>query len=163
MKLIGIVCAFLICTNLLAQQENKGQDSRIFYNIEEALQTPKAVFKLYIEHDNLKQLPERITEFKELRELQLGGNPDLDWTLVFELLVQLPQLEKLSLSENKMTALPKSITQLMKLKILTLVDNPNLDWEKTFEYLKALPNLEVLDIGNNKIKDLPSNLSLIHI
>ena len=141
-----------------AQQGNGDYTARIFYDVEEALQTPKEVFKLHLDHSQLAKISPNIVKFQNLRDLQLGGNPDLNWVKTFELLAQLPNLEKLSLSENNLEVLPATIRQMSALEELVLVGNPQLNWWVTFSHLAALPNLSKLDIGNNKIKDLPANI-----
>ena len=104
---VSITLWLLLSSVLVFGQYGNGElDSRVYYDISEALQTPKAVTKLYLDHHNLKSLSPNIVKFQNLRELKLGGNDQMDWDAAFELLVQLPQLEKLSLSENRIRKIP---------------------------------------------------------
>ena len=79
MKIVILLLALLSSPAIRGQYGHGGQSARIFYDIKEALQTPKEVLKLYLDHHDLEKLPPNIVKFQNLRELQLGGNTELDW------------------------------------------------------------------------------------
>lgn len=101
---------------------------------------------------NLKQLPECIGEFKQLRVLEL----DCLLTSLPNNIGQLSNLIKLDLQFNNLASLPESIGNLSNLQTLNLFNNS----------LTSLPNsignltkLQTLVLGFNQLTSLPTSFS----
>jgi hypothetical protein len=133
--------------------------------------------ELYLEDNNLTQLPKSIGRLTNLETLGLYDN---DLTSLPESFGQLTKLRVLNLGDNKLTSLPEStesIGKLTKLQFLNLGYNkltslPN--WigklkklEKLYlsgnkltslpESIGNLTNLETLELENNNLTSLPEN------
>ena len=102
---------------------------------------------------NLKQLPECIGEFKQLRVLEL----DCLLTSLPNNIGELSNLIKLDLQFNNLASLPESIGNLSNLQTLNLFNNS----------LTSLPNsignltkLQTLVLGFNQLTSLPTSFSV---
>jgi Leucine-rich repeat (LRR) protein len=104
---------------------------------------------------NLKVISTDIIKLINLRELNIGGNPELDLKNTFMLLATLKSLEYLSIEDNKLKNIPKEISQLINIKHLNASGNK---LKKLPSEICSLSNLEVLYIYSNRIKRLPDNL-----
>lgn len=131
------------------------------------------IFNIRIE-GKLKQLPECIGEFKQLRVLEL----DCLLTSLPDSIGQLPNLIKLDLQFNNLESLPESIGNLSNLQVLNLFNNsltslPNSIGNLTklqrlilgFNQLTSLPesfgklsSLKVLELTYNELKSLPESI-----
>ncbi|MCH2044839.1 MAG: hypothetical protein MK212_12040 [Saprospiraceae bacterium] len=104
------------------------------------------VLILELHNNHLRLLPDRISQFTQLKSLSIQDNP-------IEELPDLSNLEKLhtlNLKGNQLKSLPLSLLQLKNLKILNLENNPNLDFESDteliflLEQIRKLPKLKKL-------------------
>ena len=96
----------------------------------------------------------RITEFPNLRSLDLSGN---DSIRNFEFLSGLPKLQKLNLRKMGLTAIPDSVVNLTELTTLFLGSNPI----KSFSILAKLPSLIDLGLANMELREVPSEVCKI--
>lgn len=96
----------------------------------------KNLKSLYLNRNNLKQLPDAIGELQQLEILNLNNN-QLD-SLSPEL-GKLKNLESLSLIYNNIHSLPDAILNLKSLKYLNLCNNP-VSFTERMKITKALPN-----------------------
>lgn len=141
---------------------------------------PLLIKELDLSHKSLKELPALLSEFKNLEEINLSENPDLDLSTSFQLLSRLKKLRSLSLSnmykpipdnistlasleeldleKNNLTSIPQGVKRLNRLQRLTLWDNNinNISLQPG-----DLPNLDEIELGLNKLTTFPGDLSLI--
>ncbi|MEM1323934.1 MAG: leucine-rich repeat domain-containing protein [Bacteroidota bacterium] len=99
------------------------------FNLEMAQRQPHIVTELYIHNRGLRQVPESITGF--------------------------PQLRKLDVSNNRLSELPQALLQLPQLEILVLSHNR---FEQLPSWLHQLPQLKSIDFSYNRLQQLPEVL-----
>src|SRR5688500_12097988 len=118
----------LLCVPLLswAQETDVNTDTlqlpdfrgtRVFKSLNGALQHPDSVIRLDLSKQKLKEVPEEIRKFPNLKELNLSKN---NISELPEWIGDCDSLEILDLSNNKLEVLPPSIGKLSKLGILRL-------------------------------------------
>lgn len=112
---------------------------------------------------DLVEIPGNIISLN-LKHLNLGNNPNLDYKKAFELLSKF-KLESLDLSSGKFTVVPKDITKLSSLKRLDLeLIDGKFNNEASFSILAELPNLEELNIQGNFFGELDESIQkLAHL
>lgn len=127
--------------------------SYIYRSISVAMQNPDKVYILNLSKTKMKEIPEEVFKFRNLRELDLSKNridslPSEIGTLVM--------LRSLNLSSNKLEKLPDEIGQLSSLTYLNLNRNR----------ISALPpaignlsNLEVLELWDNELFGIPDQIA----
>ncbi|MBD2449294.1 leucine-rich repeat domain-containing protein [Nostoc sp. FACHB-152] len=98
----------------------------------------------------LKELPREIFELKSLTWLDISGNSTLN--VLSDAIVNLTNLERLSLSNSQITTLPPHIGQLTHLKTLNLSSNQLNSLPAEIGQLKSL---EILELDNNQLINLP--------
>lgn len=130
-------------------------------DLEATLADPEKVTELILQGKNLKEIPEGLKEFKNLKTLYFEGNPEVDFDVLVSYLAELPNLQELSLAENNLKQLPEGLTKLEKLHSIWLDVNPELDFQQAFSVLKNIPALEELFLNDNQLKNLPENISEI--
>ena len=125
---------------------------RMYKSLNGALQQPDSVIRLDLSKQKLKEVPEEIRKFPNLKELNLSKNNIRELP---EWIAEFKHLEILDLSNNKLEALPASIGQLSKLGILRLNRN-------VIETLPAemglLVNLQVLEMWDNELVAVPEEM-----
>jgi Leucine-rich repeat (LRR) protein len=157
-----------------------GQNEKGSLFSQKELQYPLDVKVLDLSRKSLKELPSTLLEFKNLEEIVLGENPNLDLFGAFQLLSKLKKLkeldlaeandsipynistltyiEKLNLEKNHLTSIPEGVKKLTRLRELSLWDNKI----NTISLQSGdLPNLEEIELGLNKLEIFPDDLSLI--
>lgn len=138
----------------------------LYMNHNEVRQLPedignlKQLRRLYLGYNQLEYLPDSFYELKELRMLNLKRNK---LTSLDEKIGQLYQLVNLDLTRNQLWELPVGISYCRQLKQLLLKTNKlfSLPWQ--LEYLTAL---EELDVAKNQlafIERMPVSLKQLHI
>lgn len=128
-------------------------------DIEEVLgkvATPEKLIVLILDSLQLGKLPVNVRRFKNLKQLSLIHNPDLEWAMVFQQLEALP-LSFLNLQRNNIASLPSTITKLTKLKDLKLSYNKLRD-VRSYTYLSKLPELYAVWLDFNSLTTVPENL-----
>jgi len=146
----------------------------------EELKHPLKVKELDLSHNRLKVLPPELIKFKNLEELDIGENPELDLSASFEILSRfkslkflslsdlnkpipddiskLTSLEELSLGRNDLTSIPEGVKKLTRLRELSL-------WRNNISTISLqpgdLPNLEEIEFMLNKFTAFPDDLSLL--
>jgi len=135
MKKIFTLAVFIIsCTTINAQP------FMTYYSLEMALESPNMVYKLNLQENDLKSLPESIGQLTNLKEMWLLGNSLTDLPESFG---QLTKLTKLDLRNNKFTIIPESIGELKNLTKLYLTGN-RLTKSDINRIKKILPNCEIV-------------------
>ncbi|MCC3410372.1 MAG: leucine-rich repeat domain-containing protein [Microcoleus sp. PH2017_02_FOX_O_A] len=99
--------------------------------------------------NQLTSLPEELRSLANLRSLDLGGNP---FGKMPELLLEMKQLENLSLTCIGLTEIPVKLNQLSNLKELDLGDNQIAEMS---EVLNQMSHLTRLDLDGNQIAQIP--------
>ena len=135
-------------------------------NFEEGLTNPDDVTILYMIGKHLKVLPDEIISFKNLEEIILDENPDLDLNQAFTILSQCEKLKSLSLVECNLNTIPVSIQLLSNLEELDLSDNNITYFPEPIKAMKSLRRLYFFDTKMSELhfssKDLP-NLEYINL
>jgi Leucine-rich repeat (LRR) protein len=128
---------------------------------------------------NLNQLPRDLEKLTNLRNINIGGNPDLDLNKTLTLLAGLPALKSVTLSFNKIKVLPAEIGLLTQVEELILDNNLLKELPKEMSNMKslkrivltnnnftsipkiisALPNIEEVDLANTYEEDLDKSLA----
>jgi Leucine-rich repeat (LRR) protein len=121
--------------------------------------SPEKLAVLILDSLQLSQLPKNLSRFKNLTQLSLVHNPDLDWGIAFQQLENLP-LVFLNLQRNNINSLPTTITKLSKLKDLKLSYNMLKD-EQSYIFLSQLPNLYAVWLDFNELTVVPDNIGLL--
>lgn len=113
-----------------------------------AKENPEEIHSCYLPYLEGTTLGEEILVCKELEELDLSYNPQLDLQMVFEQLEKLPNLKKLILKKNELTTLPEGIGKLKNLRELILSNN---NMEHIFN-LSLASTLKFLDLRDNPVE-----------
>ncbi len=140
-----IVLFFLIYSSSFFAQEKS------YNSIEEGLKSPDDVTILYLIDKHLKFLPDEIISFKNLEEIILDENPDLDLNQAFSILSQCKKLKSLSLGECNLDTIPVSIQLLSTLEELDLSENNISNFP---DAVRTMKNLKRLDFFDNKMSEL---------
>ncbi len=112
---------------------------------EEAIENPNCVQILALTFQNLKSVPEGISQFPNLKELYLSGNQIK--SLPHELFL-CKNLRILHLDENLISAIPENIKNLTALQELNLSQNALRDLPAELFFL---PRITDLNLSNNPI------------
>lgn len=91
-----------------------------FYSLDEAMRQPDKVYKLSLQHQQLKELPPEIIRFQNLQLLNLSHNKLKD---VPESIGSLSRLQVLWLSHNRLNTLPEDMKLLQQLETLYISNN----------------------------------------
>lgn len=158
---------------LLFNFQSFGQENGKFSSLEEALKQKENVIYLDLQNQNLTNIPNQITEFKNLKTLDLSFNkiskidvntkfPNsleillLSNNLLTEFnLIYLENLMSLSLSNNNLKSINENIGKFSKLFQLRLDGNK---LEEIPNSICNLKNLYWLHIDYNQLKTLPKNI-----
>ncbi|MCP5498232.1 MAG: leucine-rich repeat domain-containing protein, partial [Leptospiraceae bacterium] len=108
----------------------------------------------YSIHMEPQKIPKQIWELKNLKWLFLNGNNLKD---IPTLVTNFQKLEVLDLSSNELKKLPEFLTQLKNLLDLNI--SSNFDLLNLPEFIGSFPNLQKLNISSLKIKQLPDTIS----
>ena len=93
--------------------------------------------------NQLKQLPRDIARLKNLKQINLSYNKNINTRQVLSILSRLDQLEILMLAENNIKTLPESIVKMQNLKELHLQFNPINEAERK-NLITLLPNTKII-------------------
>ena len=138
---------FLLIQSFLFSQSISQNERFEFTSYEQGLKSPNKVLYLNLSDENLDTISHEILKFKNLMELDIGINPNLDLKQAFSILGKLKKLEELWLDEANIDSLPKEIIKLSSLKEIWLDDN---QFEEFPKILLELKQLEVVSFFSNK-------------
>lgn len=154
-KRIFLAVCLLLCGIEFSFGQNLGvinDTVYIYRSMNEAMQYPEKVFRLYLIRQKLDSVPPAIFQMTNLRELNLSKNNLEELPSEIGLLTN---LEKLDVSNNKLVHLPKEIGSLQNLISLNLNRNVLEDLPPT---IGQLENLEVLELWDNELRDVPDEI-----
>ncbi|MFI6094879.1 hypothetical protein ACIA8G_04955 [Lentzea sp. NPDC051213] len=133
------------------------------------LASPEEVIELDLADRHLREFPEQLFAFPNLRKLSLAGNDQIDQ--IPERIAELTTLEELDLSGLAVDRLPAAIGRLDNLRVLDVSGNPlpdNLFSMTKLEELRlagvqqlpadafaAMPELRRLDLSGGALTELP--------
>ena len=145
---------FVFCLNgwLLSSFGQVTASDRIYTSLEDALQAhPDSVFHLDLSRSHLKEVPDTIFIFRNLKTLDLSKNKltELPEEMHFE------QLEVLNLTKNKFEKFPEVICRHVELKQLFMGKNK---LEAIPTCIGSLKELVILDLWFNVITDIPDSI-----
>jgi Leucine-rich repeat (LRR) protein len=110
--------------------------------------------KLYLDGNDITELPKGIGELMELQTFWVG---DALLELPQEI-VALTQLEELNLGSTVIKKLPEGIARLRRLRVLDFGGCPELDLAHAFELMKPLKHIQCIKLGNRTLSKLPENI-----
>ncbi|MGB6269874.1 MAG: hypothetical protein WBF67_12785 [Olleya sp.] len=112
---------------------------------------------LKIDSQNLKELPEDLFLFSNLKALDISDNPFTDLEKLMENLTKFPKLELLAMSHCGIVKLPDNISLLKGLLGLSL--DQNIEMVEVNENIGKLIRLRYISFRRNKkLKDLPKSI-----
>ena len=148
--LVSVFCLNL-CGNIILAQDDLAEN-RIYTSVEEALMAdPDSVFHLDLSRSRLKEVPDTILVFHNLRTLDLSKNKltNLPKDMYFK------QLEVLNLTKNKFEGFPPVICKHQQLRQLFMGKNK---LEALPACIGSLTELVVLDLWFNLIIEVPESI-----
>jgi Leucine-rich repeat (LRR) protein/GTPase SAR1 family protein len=104
---------------------------------------------LHVDENRITELPDWLSEFAELSELDVGYN---DLTTIPESFFKLKKLRDLNVRENPLRVVPPVLRHLKNLEILSLHD---CELSSLPEWFGELRKLQFLGLGGNHLTDLP--------
>jgi len=109
---------------------------------------------------SLRTLPDCITKFKSLRQIDISFNDFLNIIATFNILKQLPNLESLDISGiDSLLVIPIEIIEFKKLNTIQLDYLPNIfDYNTSLDRLSLL-KIKSLSLENNRLKSLSPSIS----
>lgn len=167
LEMKGLILLLILPTILCAQPRKN------YNSIEEAIKNPDQVHKLFLNGQNLTQVPPEIAKFKNLDVLDLSDN---HITELPNFLFDLKGLSYLDISDNKLTKISEKIRQFTSLLELYANNNelttlpasiaklPALGIYLSHNKIESIPPemsnmmLEVLDLSHNEIEALPKSI-----
>ncbi|WP_293153341.1 MULTISPECIES: COR domain-containing protein [unclassified Microcoleus] len=109
--------------------------------------------------NQLRTLPEELRSLKNLRSIDLSGNP---FGTIPESLLEMTQLESLNLTSISLTEIPDAIGKLSNLTKLDIsfnqIENILEVLPKLWEILGKLFNLTEVNLGGNQIPEIPDRI-----
>ena len=148
MNRLLIGACLLICLSSRVQS----QVDSTFKSLEEARETPTQVAVLDLSRDRIKEWPDSLWIFPNLRHLDLSHNK---LKSIAPQVKQLTGLKSLDLTANKIDSVPQAVSHLKALEVLRLGNN---EIFHVSEQLAQLSALRVLELWSNNIYYLPASL-----
>jgi Leucine rich repeat len=124
-----------------------------FHSVTDALRDPAHCYELDLANQNLTTLPPGMLRLTRAEQLDLRGNPALNWAESLRLISEMPSVVKLNLMDNDMVHLPAEVGLLANLQYLYL-DNNRL--ESLPPEIGSLAQLTNLSADNNALTALPN-------
>ncbi|MDJ0554367.1 MAG: leucine-rich repeat domain-containing protein [Microcoleaceae cyanobacterium MO_207.B10] len=140
---------FLSLDGELSQLNDDQEITKIFTKIGEL----EYLEKLDLRNNEIKIIPESITNLVNLTHLHLASNK---LTQIPESITNLVNLTHLHLDSNKLTKIPESITNLVNLKTLDFRNN---EIKIIPESITNLVSLTWLSFHNNKLTKIPESIT----
>ena len=140
MKRIQFILAILLlaCPGLALGQRNK------VYKSMKEVRNPDSVYVLKLNYKRLRQIPAKVFEMRNLRELDLGRN-FID-SIPAEI-GRLTRLERFDIRRNRIRTVPPELGRLTNLKYLNLSRNPILELPDELSNLDRLEELVIWCTG----------------
>lgn len=141
----------LLSLQNLRLNDNDYSNLSVLSSIVDTLQNMNLT-RLSLDNCQLTGLPSNFSNLTTLEILNIGNNPNLvasEW----EIIGQLPALQRIDALYSGLTDLPQSIVNSTTLRTLDLRHN---NLYPIPEHIKSIPNLEYLDLGFNGITALPA-------
>lgn len=125
--LLSLPLLFLFVSSSFAQTDSLGVDpakvlsperlasERMFYSIEDAMKEPGNVYKLSLQNQKLKSIPQDVFMLPNLHVLDLSNNR---LKYIPDQIRELPYLQSLNLYNNKINYLPNGMQDLSQLRVL---------------------------------------------
>lgn len=170
-SLIALACLVFAAANTLATAQTDSlvfpafepleaggtgwERAPLYSSLKEALavEDPRTIYRLDLSRNRLKEVPESLARFTELRELRLDRNKLTELPAFLSTFVH---LEVFSAEENALTAFPEAVWSWPRIRELHLGDN----WIEAIPLnIDACANLEVLGLWSNVIGTFPASLS----
>jgi len=117
--------------------------------IPEAIASFSQLRVLYLSNNQLKEIPETIASLTQLRVLNLSNNQLKE---ISETIASLTQLKELNLSYNQLQEIPEVIASLTQLKELNLSYN---QLKEILETIASLTQLKWLNLSYNQLQEIP--------
>ncbi|WP_430462213.1 COR domain-containing protein [Thalassolituus sp. LLYu03] len=114
----------------------------------------KELKELYIEHNDLEEIPDYIFKLKSLTRLHIIGSRISN---IPQKIKNLTNLRVVNFSSNSITHIPESFSELLKIEHLSLSNN-SLSEFPAFILKSENSNIQLLDLKYNKIKDIPEEI-----
>lgn len=115
------------------------------------------VTRLNLSRQHLIELPSDLSNYSNLRYINLSNNPDLILDKTFQVLSNFSKLEVVKMDSNRIDKIPGNIALLKNLSHLSLANNPALNLDHLVESLQYSSNLKALNLANNNIQNLPGS------
>lgn len=174
-----LLAVFLILLSSSSQSQVMPEKVYHWDDLPEIYQ-PDTVLNLSLRKMKLDSLPERLSEFKQLRSIDLSKNKltqlpayfsELDslvsvnlernrFELFPVLFCRMNQLERINLGLNQVSSIPACIGEMSSLKVLLLYDNPITAFPPEMEQLQQLKEL---DLSGIRFGDTFQNYWLEHL
>ncbi len=162
--------------------EKLPEDWSDFYycdNLDSAIKYPDKVYHLQLRNYDIKRLPDDVTKFSKIEEMQLLWCYNFDWADVFNKLSKLQTLRILEIKDYNRNTLPKEVSKLKSLKEIIIQSDSSLS-SIPFEISRLdslqklsisgnigtfpkqvlqMKNLSILDLGSCKLKNVPKEIS----
>ena len=116
-----------------------------YKSVETALQNPTDVEALFLNHAKLNEIPEEVTQFKNMIVLGLGENSISE---IPDFVFRLEKLQHLGCSHNNISFIPEGISGL---KDLTTFKCWNNQISTVPVALLSLPNIQIIELKGNNI------------
>lgn len=148
-------------------------------NLDSAIKYPDKVHHLQLRNYDIIRLPDEVTKFSKIEEIQLLWCYNFDWADVFNKLSKLKTLRTLEIKDYNRNTLPKEISRLKSLKEFIIQSDSSLtsipyeifrldSLQKlsisgnigTFpKQVLKMKHLSILDLGSCKLKNIPKEIS----
>ena len=152
---------FTICSILVLSLTSIGQvieyamldTAKVYHSLEEALVSPRRVYRLDLTRERLKEIPEELFLCVNLNELILDKNKI---TVINDKISTLKNLQRLSIASNKIEVWPDALCRLTRIRMLDLGDN---NLARISDNVGKMKKLETLILWGNVIGYYPATLT----
>lgn len=147
----------LIALRMLNISGNTGID---LIDVFKSIPNPEKLEILILDSLNLKSIPKIIQRFKNLKQVSLNFNPNINLENTISTLLPLP-IEFLNIQRNNLVTLPSEISNMTALTALNLSYN-SISNPEVFQLLANLPHFQSLWLTDNNIDTLPEEIGLLN-
>jgi len=161
MNKLGFILVSIVLLSLFSCNKTYFSKTVHFSDVEKQEINVSQIHRLNIVNEGETVEGIEFSNYINLRYLNLTGTHSSNVEIVLSKLPQLKKLKVLILDSCDLYSVPKSIIQLKNVEHISLANNPNLDIERTINLLQKLPNLEKLNLASNQIGQLPVSFNLL--